>query len=373
MLSPNMNLNVPAVATTQGPQYAEDINSSLNKIDAHNHTSGQGLQIPTAGLNIDSNLSLNNFGITNASRIGLVSQNVPPAGGSVYRNNDDLYYVDGTGANVRITQGGAVAVSGAVGFSGLPFGTAGASYNNLNQSFVFQSATNTAANLDCGSVTLREVVASANGVTLASPLVLAASYTMYMPSALPIANSYLELSPAGNVSAVPSFVVQNPVGSIIMFGGSVAPTGWLLCDGSVVSQAVYANLFGVIGSAFNTGGEGIGNFRLPNFQRRTGVGAGGAGTATLGNAVGNSGGAESVTLTTAEMPSHTHTDSGHTHPNTTYASAGAGGFLANTNTIGGSLTTINTGSGVANIQSTGGGGAHNNIQPSLVVNYIIKT
>lgn len=196
-----MGLNVPVVSTTPGPQYAQDVNASLNKVDTHNHTSGQGVQVPTAGLNINANLPMNTFGLSNASIIGLVSSALPATNGTLYRNTDDLYFKDGAGNNVRITQGGSVAVSGAVGFTGLPFGTAGASYVNGTQTFVFQSATNTAANVDCGSVTLREVVASANGVTLASPLALAGDYTLRMPPALPINTEALLVSSTGNITA----------------------------------------------------------------------------------------------------------------------------------------------------------------------------
>jgi len=199
-ISPNMNLSIPVVSTTTGPQYAQDVNASLNKIDGHNHTSGQGVQIPSAGLNINANVAMNGFGLTSTSVLNLTSQVVVPSSGTIYRNNDDLWYVDGSGANVRITQGGAVAVSGAVGFSGLPFGTAGASYVSGSQKFVFQSATNTAANVDCGSLLIREVAASANAVTLSSPAALAANYTMRLPGALPANTSALLLSAAGDLS-----------------------------------------------------------------------------------------------------------------------------------------------------------------------------
>lgn len=365
-ISPNMNLSIPVVSTTTGPQYAQDVNASLNKIDGHNHTSGQGVQIPSAGLNINANVAMNGFGLTSTSILNLTSQVVVPSSGTIYRNNDDLWYVDGSGANVRITQGGAVAVSGAVGFSGLPFGTAGASYVSGSQKFVFQSATNTAANVDCGSLLIREVAASANAVTLSSPAALAANYTMRLPAALPAATSLVQSDSSGNLSFLStSFIL--PAGILMMYGGSAAPTGWLICDGTVVSQTTYSDLFAVIGSSFNTGGEGAGNFRLPDFRRRVPVGAGGTGTATLGSSVGNSGGAESVTLTTAQMPSHNHggtTGSTAISLSTGTVSPGFGGSSA--------ANPTSSQSHSHTISSEGGGQAHNNIQPSLVVNYIIK-
>lgn len=75
---------------------------------------------------------------------------------------------------------------------------------------------------------------------------------------------------------------------------TVAPAGWLLCDGSVVSQTTYASLFGAIGSSYNTGGEGTGNFRLPDYRGRTVVGAG-AGPGLTARSLGDVGGAETHT------------------------------------------------------------------------------
>lgn len=218
-----MNLNIPVVATTPGPQYAQEVNSSLNKIDIHNHTSGQGVQIPSSGLNINANISMNSNGLSNASIIGLVSSSLPATNGAIYRNNDDLYFRDGAGNNVRITQGGVVAVSGAVGFSGLPFGTAGASYDNITQSFIFESATNTPANIDVGSITIREVTASPNGITLSSPAGLGSSYSMTLPSGNPVANSFLMVGPTGTITnnVAPDGTTIQIVGNQLV---SVAPT-----------------------------------------------------------------------------------------------------------------------------------------------------
>jgi microcystin-dependent protein len=172
--------------------------------------------------------------------------------------------------------------------------------------------------------------------------------------------------------------IGNPIGSMIMFAGSVAPFGWLLCQGQEVSQATYSDLYSIVGSFFNTGGEAIGNFRLPDMRRRAAVGAGGTGSATLGSAVGNSGGAETVTLTTANLPSSATTVSAGNHQhNLTYYQSG----------INNNFSYISTGASTTVVQNTNlisAAGAHthtisgatdtpvNIVQPSLVVNYIIK-
>lgn len=108
-------------------------------------------------------------------------------------------------------------------------------------------------------------------------------------------------------SAVQSAIAQRiPTGSIRMYGGAVAPTGWLLCDGSVVSQATYPALSVVCGTAYNTGGEGAGNFRLPDLRQRIPIGKADSSTASV---LGQSGGSANHSHTMA----HTHTMGNHTH------------------------------------------------------------
>lgn len=152
-----------------------------------------------------------------------------------------------------------------------------------------------------------------------------------------------------------------PTGSMIMWPTGTAPTGWLICDGSAVSRTTYADLFTLIGTTFGAG-NGSTTFNLPDFRRRAPVGAGGTGSGTLGNAVGNTGGAETHTLTTSEMPSHSHL--GRRSVTTFLAGGTTYGFPQRDD---GGFTSDGA------TQSTGSGTPHNNMQPSLVVNFIIKT
>lgn len=108
-----------------------------------------------------------------------------------------------------------------------------------------------------------------------------------------------------------------PCGVIVPFGGAYAnrpPAGWLFCDGSVVSQTTFADLFSVVGSSYNTSGEGAGNFRLPDLRGRVPLGqtssvSGGAPALDSGISSRSHGakyGAESTVLSSAHIPEHSH-------------------------------------------------------------------
>lgn len=138
------------------------------------------------------------------------------------------------------------------------------------------------------------------------------------------------------------------------------PNGYLLCDGGTASKALYPNLWSVIGEQF---GASTGtHFRLPNLERRVIVGSGGTGTSRLGNQVGDTGGEEAHRLSVAEMPSHNH-------PLETHSLQTEGGVAGNTKILGNPLH--HSDEGVTTL-ATGGSASHNNIQPSMVMRYIIK-
>lgn len=166
--------------------------------------------------------------------------------------------------------------------------------------------------------------------------------------------------------------VSLPAGSISPFAGATAPDGWLFMYGQAVSRATYGALFLAIGTAFGAG-DGSTTFNLPDARGRVlfgkdDMGGTPANRATTGGgglngaALGAAGGAEAVTLSTAQMPSHPH---GLT--NNTYGSgAGSGAVLS---AAGGSTST----SGSIGVSANGSSGAHSNIPPAIVINYIIKT
>lgn len=169
------------------------------------------------------------------------------------------------------------------------------------------------------------------------------------------------------------------VGEIKAYAGSSAPTGWLLCYGQAISRTIYAALFAVISTNYGTG-DGSTTFNVPDLRGRTiagfdNMGGSDAGRLDWANAIGTAGGEQYHTLITSEIPAHTHTDSGHTHPVgagpvTGGAGLTSGGLYFNQTLI--NSLSQNTGIGYASLQNTGGGGSHNNMQPSMLMNWILK-
>ncbi|HEV7286781.1 MAG TPA: tail fiber protein [Kaistia sp.] len=158
-----------------------------------------------------------------------------------------------------------------------------------------------------------------------------------------------------------------PVGAVIGYAGSAAPAGWLLCAGQNVSRTTYAALFTAIVTTYGAG-DGTTTFTLPDLRGRVVAGKddmGGAAASRLtsggaginGASLGASGGAQTHTLTTAQLPAHSH--------NTVLTNQPAG-----TGTVGVVHGSNNAGGGSATTES-GSGQAHTNVQPTFILNYII--
>lgn len=200
--STNMNLPIPQVGVETGPQWATDINSCMTILDGHNHTTGYGVQIPPGGININDDLSFQSNNATLMRSVRFAPQVTPLAGfadlGCIFESGIDLYYRDGAGNLIRITQSGGVA--GSPGSISNLVSPASASYVSASQSFVWQQAANTAANIDCASVLLRNTTANSKALTLAPPLAMGSNYSITLPS-LPPAQQFVTLDNSGNMAA----------------------------------------------------------------------------------------------------------------------------------------------------------------------------
>jgi microcystin-dependent protein len=176
----------------------------------------------------------------------------------------------------------------------------------------------------------------------------------------------------GISSALAGAVGAVPIGSVTAFAGSAAPSGWLLCGGQTVSRTQFSGLFLTIGTTYGAG-DGSTTFALPDLRGRTIAGEddmGGTaanrltsgGSGINGIVLGATGGSQTHTLTTTEMPAHAHDIQ---RSNVAASSTGADASVVY-------RSLANTGATYTNTQNTGSGGAHNNTQPTIVLNYIIK-
>ncbi len=159
------------------------------------------------------------------------------------------------------------------------------------------------------------------------------------------------------------------IGQIMMVGFNFAPKGWALCNGQLISIAQNSALFSLLGTTY--GGDGINTFALPNMQSRVPIHFGqGAGLSPY--VMGQESGSETVTLLTTQIPSHIHT------LNATNASGDqpspGGNVLAAEASVGAQIYAAGSATTAMNVSSIGASGnnlPHENIQPYLVVNFII--
>lgn len=156
------------------------------------------------------------------------------------------------------------------------------------------------------------------------------------------------------------------VGEIRLFGGNFAPQDWLLCQGQLLPIALYETLFQLIGTTY--GGDGVDTFRLPDLRGRVPVHMG-TGPGLSQRVIGQTGGAEAVTLSAVHLPVHTHT----LHASTAAASLAApgGALLAATTVASYDTHAATTPMAAAAVTASGGNQPHDNMAPTLAVNYII--
>lgn len=154
------------------------------------------------------------------------------------------------------------------------------------------------------------------------------------------------------------------LGEIRVFAGNFAPANWALCNGQLLPISHYTALFSILGTTF--GGDGKTTFGLPNLQGSAPMHWGDAPGLTP-RTIGESGGAPNVTLTTAEMPAHTHA--------AVASASGASALSPAGNMLGDAALyaapPLNQQMSPATVGSSGGSQPHDNMQPYLGLTFII--
>lgn len=315
----NLGLTLPTPNVDTG--WGSTLNTDFTTIDNLFAAAGSG---PSVGLNVGSGKTLN------------VGGTLVGAGAIILGSGD------GTGTTVAPTIRGAART-----------GT-----NVAGPNLVIDACNGTGTG-GSGSIIFRTAPAGSSG-----------SVANTMQTVLEVKNDGTVQVAGGNLS---------PTGSVTAYAGASAPTGWLLCFGQSLSTTTYAALFAVIGYTYGGGG---GSFNLPDLRGRAVAGKddmGGASAGRLtspinGAILGAAGGAQSHTLSTAEMPLHGHPWRSVYYNQSTTSSGSSGGFPVSSNGgTYGPYTGTPTNTQGQQIGGAGGGGAHNNVQPTFVLNYIIKT
>lgn len=173
-----------------------------------------------------------------------------------------------------------------------------------------------------------------------------------------------------------------PIGATMDWFGTALPAGWVWANAQLLSRATYARLFAVYGTTFGVG-DGATTFGTPDTRGRVVAGKDNMGAATsaarltviASTTLGGAGGEQTHLLTTTEMPAHAHSvyDPGHYH-----TGDGSNGYLYGINggnqayvlVSGHSHNTSTNYTGIS-LYNAGGGGAHNNVQPTIIANMII--
>lgn len=217
IITPNMQLPNPVPGVDPGPDYANNLFSSMGIIDQHNHSAGNGVLISPSGMNINADLP---FGSNNAIllRSARFSPQLAPLSlgtdlGCLYVSGVDLYYNDVNGNQVQITLSGAVNATS----SGIVSGAASAAFSG--GVLVVKSSSTSAANVLLQSVELTNSGNLTNILTLEAPT-LSGSATQTLPTT-PAATSFMQMDNSGNMSA--SVGVSGGIGTGNIADGAITP------------------------------------------------------------------------------------------------------------------------------------------------------
>lgn len=294
--TPNMSLLLPIVSSTIGPLWASELNLAFYGVDAHNHTPGLGVPVPSDGIAINGDLPFNSYNATTL-RSTRYDDNVSPLAlpsdlTCIYVSGGNLYYNNELGQQVQITAGAALNATSIGGIGGdYATSTASVFYTSATSTFTFWQDANTPALLDVGPITIRPPTISPFGITLQASNSLAADYTITLPLAAPASTKFVTMDSSGNLAAaydVDNVTIEVNSNNLRVKPGSIGPTQlqtgllqpvsvtYTSNDTFVVPTGVTSIFVTGIGGGGGGGGGGRGNLGSGGNYNGGGGGGGGA-------------------------------------------------------------------------------------------------
>jgi len=208
-ITPYMNLVLPEPTLELGPAWASEVITALYLIDSHNHSPGQGEPVSSAGINVNADLTMSNFNLTNTRSIRFVNQTSPLSLstdiGCIYESGGDFWYNNSIGQQVKITSGASLN-AGAIGGIGGDYISSGALvfYTSGTQAYSMTVDGTNYANLLTGAVSIFQTGTTGFGITLQVPS-LGANKILTLP-APPAVTSFLQITPTGVITSTTSTV-----------------------------------------------------------------------------------------------------------------------------------------------------------------------
>ena len=325
---------------------------------------------------------LDDLSITDASNTARFPENMQ------FRNvNDGARALEGMLAREYRDRNMSLAASGSSNaFSVTPNRALTGLSDGLLIGFTANQSITGAATINVGGLGIRPIVSSNGSALVAGDIVSGQKLQIVYRAA---SNDWQIVGQRTTGSNADITARVTPVGTIIPYGGSTLPAGYLWAAGGTASRTAYAELFAVYGTTYGAG-DGSTTFGLPDWRGRTPFGKDDMGgtaanrlTSTFGidgATLGATGGAQSTTLITANLPAHNHTatvtDPGHAHAQTVTSDGGFTGPATGGGTTAyafdGAQNTASATTGISvSIGNTGSGSAFSNIPPGAVSNWII--
>ncbi len=255
VISPNMNLVISTINVDSGLAWETNLNASLSIIDQHDHTSGNGVQIQPAGLNINSSLSFQNNQAIDLQAAVFTPQTSLATLDALYVKGVDLYFNDGSSNVVRLTSGGLVNATS----SGISSGTASASF--VSSVLVVNAASTTPADIQGGSIFIGNNVANSKFLKLSPPNAMASDFTLVLPD-IPPAQYFMSLDASGNMAGYVPVAGGISSGNIAAGGinGSNIAAGTIsgsnLANGTISGTQIQTNV-NLNGTAIQAGGKNV--------------------------------------------------------------------------------------------------------------------